>query len=286
MPYSGSLVPLSRISGDMSSGFQSYSGFCLRSIYFCRGRYNVHSLDSPLMLHLPTSWCQQGIQLLPDMCVSAKVGIGSDQTGNHPDRRQMRYYCGSDPAKVNYYCEAIADDVWWFLLSTDVMFIRGALYFYCNINIGPWAGGKWIGKEEVTMLGHSRYLIVYCEAIGYSKLLAFYGGHFSHVFVYSSLMWQFISRRVVKTSASWHLFSDLLTKIKKACSSPLLSYTKSELNLWATKCYTVVAVGVNRWFSGLSQGFTRNYNLWLFCCVVDQFFNTTENAHYIKVCSK
>ena len=38
------LVPLFWSSGDISSGFQSQSGFCL--INFCRGKCNVHSLRS------------------------------------------------------------------------------------------------------------------------------------------------------------------------------------------------------------------------------------------------
>ena len=41
-PILGPLVPLFWISGDVSSVFQSQSGFCL--IHFCRGKCNVHSL--------------------------------------------------------------------------------------------------------------------------------------------------------------------------------------------------------------------------------------------------
>ena len=42
MSFSGPLVPLFWISGDVSSGFQSQSGFCLIR-YFCGGECNVHS---------------------------------------------------------------------------------------------------------------------------------------------------------------------------------------------------------------------------------------------------
>ena len=42
--YFGPLVPLFWISGDISSGFQSQSGFCF--ICFCRSKCNVHSLRS------------------------------------------------------------------------------------------------------------------------------------------------------------------------------------------------------------------------------------------------
>ena len=41
-PFLGSLVPLFWISGDVSSGFQSQSGFCLIR-YSCGGECNVHS---------------------------------------------------------------------------------------------------------------------------------------------------------------------------------------------------------------------------------------------------
>ena len=41
-PFLGPLVPLFWISGDVSSGFQSQSGFCLIR-YFCGGKCNVHS---------------------------------------------------------------------------------------------------------------------------------------------------------------------------------------------------------------------------------------------------
>ena len=42
MSFFGPLVPLFWISGDVSSGFQSQSGFCL-ICYFCGGECNVHS---------------------------------------------------------------------------------------------------------------------------------------------------------------------------------------------------------------------------------------------------
>ena len=44
-PFLGPLAPLFWISGDVFSGFQSQSGFCLICI-FCRGKCNVHSLRS------------------------------------------------------------------------------------------------------------------------------------------------------------------------------------------------------------------------------------------------
>ena len=42
-PFCGPLVPLFWISGDISSGFQSQSGFYFID-FFCGGKCNVHSL--------------------------------------------------------------------------------------------------------------------------------------------------------------------------------------------------------------------------------------------------
>ena len=54
-PFGGPLVPLFWISGDISSGFQSQSGFCL--IHFFVEVNVMYTLqDSPLVLHVPTSW--------------------------------------------------------------------------------------------------------------------------------------------------------------------------------------------------------------------------------------
>ena len=42
-PFLGPLVPLFWISGDISSGFQSQSGFCLIRYFIYGGECNVHS---------------------------------------------------------------------------------------------------------------------------------------------------------------------------------------------------------------------------------------------------
>ena len=54
-PILGPLVPLFWISGDVSSGFQSQSGFCLIHL-FCGGECNVHSPK----IHL---WCYSCLPL-------------------------------------------------------------------------------------------------------------------------------------------------------------------------------------------------------------------------------
>ena len=52
--FLGPLVPLFWISGDVSSGFQSQSGFCLIRIAEANVMYLPQ--DPPLVLHLLTSW--------------------------------------------------------------------------------------------------------------------------------------------------------------------------------------------------------------------------------------
>ena len=54
-PILGPLVPLFWLSGDVSSGFQSQSGFCLIR-FFAEVNVMYIPWDPPLVLHLPTSW--------------------------------------------------------------------------------------------------------------------------------------------------------------------------------------------------------------------------------------
>ena len=65
-PFLGPLVPLFWISGDVSSGFQSQSEFCLIR-YFCRGECNVHSprftSGATLADLFPTCMCRDGTWL-------------------------------------------------------------------------------------------------------------------------------------------------------------------------------------------------------------------------------
>ena len=65
----GPLVPLFWISGDVPSGLQSQSGFCL--IYFLRRRMYI-PWDPPLVLHLPTSWWPVRSRSLPHMHVQRR----------------------------------------------------------------------------------------------------------------------------------------------------------------------------------------------------------------------
>ena len=74
-PFLGPLVPLFWISGDVSSGFQSQSGFCLIR-YFCGGECNVHSprfTSGATLANLLAAGAQPVTS--PHAC--AEVGLGS-----------------------------------------------------------------------------------------------------------------------------------------------------------------------------------------------------------------
>ena len=72
----GPLEPLFWISGDVSSGFQSQSGFCLIR-YFCGGKCNVHSprfTSGATLVDLLAA----GVQPVTSPHACAEVGLGSD----------------------------------------------------------------------------------------------------------------------------------------------------------------------------------------------------------------
>ena len=75
-PFLGPLVPLFWISSDVSSGFQSQSGFCLIH-YFCRGECNVHSPSFTSGATL-ADLLAAGTQLVTSPHACAEVGLGSD----------------------------------------------------------------------------------------------------------------------------------------------------------------------------------------------------------------
>ena len=71
--FLGPLVPLFWICGDVSSGFQRQSGFCL-----------IHFF--PLVLHVPTSW-QPKAQPFTASHASAEMGLDSDLNGQSPRQK-------------------------------------------------------------------------------------------------------------------------------------------------------------------------------------------------------
>ena len=75
-PFFGPLVPLFWISGDVSSGFQSQSRFCLIR-YFCGGECNVHSPRFTSGATL-ADLLAAGAQPVTSPHACAEVGLGSD----------------------------------------------------------------------------------------------------------------------------------------------------------------------------------------------------------------
>ena len=75
-PFLRPLVPLFWISGDVSSGFQSQSGFCLIR-YFCGGECNVHSPRFTSGATL-TDLLAASVQPVTSPHACAEVGLGSD----------------------------------------------------------------------------------------------------------------------------------------------------------------------------------------------------------------
>ena len=75
-PFVGPLAPLFWISSDISSGFQSQSGFCLIR-YFCGGECNVHSPRFTSGATL-ADLLAAGAQLVTSPHACAEVGLGSD----------------------------------------------------------------------------------------------------------------------------------------------------------------------------------------------------------------
>ena len=84
MSFLGPLVSLFWISGDVSSGCQSQSGFCLIHIVEANVMY-IHQ-DPPLVLHVLTSW-QLAAHLVTSPNASAEVGLGSDSNGQSPGQK-------------------------------------------------------------------------------------------------------------------------------------------------------------------------------------------------------
>ena len=56
--------------------------------------------DSPLVLHLPTSWRPARSQSLPHMHVQ-RWDLAQIRTCNRMNRRRTRYHCASNPAGEN-----------------------------------------------------------------------------------------------------------------------------------------------------------------------------------------
>ena len=81
----GLLVPLFWISGDLSSGFQSQSGFCLIH-FFCGGNCNVHSQRSTSGATC-ADLLAASMQLVTSLHVCAEMGLCLDSDGQSPGQK-------------------------------------------------------------------------------------------------------------------------------------------------------------------------------------------------------
>ena len=89
-PFMGPLVPLFWISGDVSSGFQSQSGFCL-ICYFCGGECNVHSprfTSGATLADLLAAGAQPVTS--PHACAEVGLGTSSQVLVGDTDKRKKR----------------------------------------------------------------------------------------------------------------------------------------------------------------------------------------------------
>ena len=97
-PFVGPLMPLFRTSGDVSSGFQSQSGFCL--IQTCGGVCNIRSLRfTSGATHLLVYNASIAASRLPHMRVSAVVGC---QDLNHRPPAQQSDALPTRPRRPAY----------------------------------------------------------------------------------------------------------------------------------------------------------------------------------------
>ena len=87
MSFLGPLVPLFWISGDVSSGVQSQSGFCLIH-FFVEVNVMYIPQDPPLVLRISISWWL-AVQPVTSPHASAEVGLGSDSNGQSPGQKTI-----------------------------------------------------------------------------------------------------------------------------------------------------------------------------------------------------
>ena len=86
-------------------GFKARVGSALFAI-FAEANVMYIPQDSPLVLHLPTSWQLARSRSLPHMHVQ-RWDLAQTRTCNRKNRRQTRYHCASDPAFGCHYCRIL-----------------------------------------------------------------------------------------------------------------------------------------------------------------------------------
>ena len=97
-PFWGHWYPCFGFLVTSPLGFKARVGSALFAIF---AEVNVMYIpqDSPLVLHLPTSWRPARSRSLPHMHVQ-RWDLAQIRTCNRTNRRRTRYHCASDPAYV------------------------------------------------------------------------------------------------------------------------------------------------------------------------------------------
>ena len=101
-------------------GFKARVGSALFAI-FAEANVMYIPQDSPLVLHLPTSWRPACSRSLPHMHVQ-RWDLAQIRTCNRTNRRRTRYHCASDPAGYLFsnICNYASHNI--FLLFKSVIF--------------------------------------------------------------------------------------------------------------------------------------------------------------------
>ena len=104
-------------------GFKARVGSALFAI-FAEANVMYIPQDSPLVLHLPTSWQPARSRSLPHMHVQ-RWDLARFRTCNRTNRRRTRYHCASDPTRLpknGLIFRAMSDSVTTdtFILDPDI----------------------------------------------------------------------------------------------------------------------------------------------------------------------
>ena len=97
-PFWGHWYPCFGFLVTFPLGFKARVGSALFAI-FAEANVMYIPQDSPLVLHLPTSWQPARSQSLPHMHVH-RWDLAQIRTCNRTNRRRTRYHCASDPAFI------------------------------------------------------------------------------------------------------------------------------------------------------------------------------------------
>ena len=115
-PFWGHWYPCFGFLVTSPLGFKARVGSALFAM-FAEANVMYIPQDSPLVLHLPTSWWPARSRSLPHMHVQ-RWDLAQIRTCNRTNRRRTRYHCASDPAICCQYFEKchnfqIFDELCW-----------------------------------------------------------------------------------------------------------------------------------------------------------------------------